>query len=103
MGTIPYPSLCLQVGKKLPRAQNDTDVNFRSRSINLPGQSVTEDRAGAAVSSRQLTLKVTERPLAGASTSGAEWSRCHNRLGPNGWGNDMGRSGYLGWLIGRSG
>lgn len=47
-----------KVGKKLPKAQNATDTNFKSRSINLPGQNVGEDKGGAAVSLRNLTLKV---------------------------------------------
>ena len=44
----------------LPRAQNDTSVAFRSKAITLPGQSVAADRAGAAVSSHNLTLKVLQ-------------------------------------------
>ena len=47
-----------KVGKKLPRSQNETDVSFRSRAVTLPGQSVAEDRAGVAVSGRNLSLKV---------------------------------------------
>eukprot|EP00775_Hariotina_reticulata_P010124 gene10124-10282_t len=46
-----------KVGKKLPKAQNETRTDFQSRSINLPNQSVTLDKAGAAVSERNLTLK----------------------------------------------
>lgn len=48
----------VQVGKTLPRAQNDTSVAFKAKAITLPGQSVAADRAGAAVSSHNLTLKV---------------------------------------------
>jgi len=47
-----------KVGKKLPKAQNETRTDFQSRSINLPNQSITLDKAGAAVSERNLTLKV---------------------------------------------
>jgi pre-rRNA-processing protein IPI1 len=47
-----------KVGKKLPKAQNDTNTDFKSRSINLPTQSLAQDKAGAAVSERNLTLKV---------------------------------------------
>lgn len=47
-----------KVGKKLQKAANDTRTDFQSRSINLPTQSVTNDKAGAAVSDRNLTLKV---------------------------------------------
>jgi hypothetical protein len=47
-----------KVGKKLPRAQNETNTNFTARSINLPNQSVTDDKLGAAVNQRNLTLKV---------------------------------------------
>ncbi|KAK9808862.1 hypothetical protein WJX72_005380 [[Myrmecia] bisecta] len=46
-----------KVGKKLAPAQNATDTNFKARSITLPGQSVTEDKQGAAVNQRNLTLK----------------------------------------------
>lgn len=46
-----------QVGKKLPRAQNDTDTSFKSRAISLGEQSLAADRAGQAVSGRNLTLK----------------------------------------------
>lgn len=47
-----------KVGKKLPKAQNDTRTDFQARSINLPNQSITQDKAGAAVSARNLTIKV---------------------------------------------
>ena len=47
-----------KVGKKLPRAQNQTDTNFKSRSISMPEQSVGADKGGAAVTHRNLTLKV---------------------------------------------
>jgi pre-rRNA-processing protein IPI1 len=47
-----------KVGKKLPRARNETNTDFTSRSINLPNQSVREDRSGAAVNYQNLTLKV---------------------------------------------
>jgi hypothetical protein len=46
-----------RVGKKLPKAQNATDTNFKSKAISLPGQNVGEDK-GAAVSQGNLTLKV---------------------------------------------
>ena len=47
-----------KVGKKLPKAQNETDMSFKSKSINLPGQSLTEDKTGLAVSQRNLTTQV---------------------------------------------
>ena len=47
-----------KVGKKLPKAQNDTNVDFKSKSINLPSQTVLEDRSGVAVNYQNLTLKV---------------------------------------------
>lgn len=54
-----------KVGKKLPKAQNETDMSFKSKSINLPGQSLTEDKTGLAVSQRNLTTQVrlVERAL----------------------------------------
>lgn len=48
-----------KVGKKLAKAQNETRTDFQARSINLPSQSINQDKAGAAVSERNLTLKVT--------------------------------------------
>lgn len=47
-----------KVGKKLPKAQNQTDTSFKSRSITLPEQSLNQDKSGAAVTHRNLTLKV---------------------------------------------
>ncbi|KAL0049524.1 hypothetical protein WJX82_004125 [Trebouxia sp. C0006] len=46
-----------KVGKKLPKAQNETDMTFKARAINLPGQSVTEDKTGLVVSQRNLTTQ----------------------------------------------
>ena len=48
-----------KVGKKLPAAQNATDTSFSARSIALPEQSITADKTGAAVTHRNLTLKVS--------------------------------------------
>lgn len=48
-----------KVGKKLPKAQNETKTDFQHRSINLPNQSVARDKEEAAVSERNLTLKVS--------------------------------------------
>lgn len=47
-----------KVGRAVKKGPNDTSVAFRSHAINLPSQSVAEDRAGSAVSSHNLTLKV---------------------------------------------
>ncbi len=47
----------LQVGKRLPKAQNETNTDFKARSINLPNQAVKEDKAGAT-NHHNLTLKV---------------------------------------------
>ncbi|GLI64097.1 hypothetical protein VaNZ11_007270 [Volvox africanus] len=54
---IDFKKVKHKVGKKLPRAQNDTDTNFKSRSINLPNQAVREDRSNVAVNFQNLTLK----------------------------------------------
>lgn len=48
-----------KVGKRLPPARNATDTTVRSRVITLPSQSVAEDKGTAAVSERNLTLKVS--------------------------------------------
>ena len=50
--------LALQVGRTLPKAQNETNTVIKSRSINLPGQNVGQDKAGAAVTHRNLTQQV---------------------------------------------
>ena len=56
---IDFKRAKLKVGKKLPQAKNATDTSFKAQSINLPSQSaLTDDRAGLAVSDRNLTLKV---------------------------------------------
>lgn len=47
-----------KVGKKLAKAKNDTDVSFKSRSINLPAQVQVADKEGVAVNFQKLTLKV---------------------------------------------
>ena len=47
-----------KVGKKLKPAQNATNTDFKSRAINMPGQNIGEDKGAAAVSGRNLTLKV---------------------------------------------
>ena len=48
-----------KVGKKLPKAQNDTDTNFKAKSISLPSQNLKEaTEAGVAVNHQNLTLKV---------------------------------------------
>lgn len=49
-----------KVGRAVKKGPNDTSVAFRSHAINLPSQSVAEDRTGAAVSSHNLTLKVID-------------------------------------------
>eukprot|EP00891_Asterochloris_glomerata_P008646 jgi/Astpho2/8646/Aster-x0817 len=56
----------MQVGKTLPKAQNETNTTIKSRSINLPGQSVGQDKAGAAVTQRNLSQQdVLGRDLLG--------------------------------------
>lgn len=52
-----------KVGKKLAKAQNDTDIDFKSRAINLPSQAIKEDKEGLAVNFQNLTLKVTTKRL----------------------------------------
>lgn len=47
-----------KVGKKLRKAQNETDVsNIKSHVLSLPGQSLREDK-GDAVNFQNLTFKV---------------------------------------------
>lgn len=57
-----------RVGKKLPKARNDTDTNFKSRAISLPDQNVGQDK-GTVVSQRNLTLKVGSLELSGIDNS----------------------------------
>lgn len=47
-----------KVGKKLPKAQNETETSFKARSINLPSQGLSTDKEGIATNSQNLTLKV---------------------------------------------
>lgn len=55
-----------KVGKKLPKAQNETDMTFKAKSINLPSQGLTEDKTGLAVSLRNLTTQVgATQPILG--------------------------------------
>lgn len=60
-----------KVGKKLPKAQNETRTDFAARSINLPSQSVTADKGGAAVTSRNLTIQVRGVGVKGMTKGGA--------------------------------
>ncbi|PNH00248.1 Testis-expressed sequence 10 protein, partial [Tetrabaena socialis] len=46
-----------KVGKKLPRAKNETNIDYHSKSINLPSQGVREDRSAAAVNYQNLNIK----------------------------------------------
>jgi pre-rRNA-processing protein IPI1 len=48
-----------KVGRKLPKAQNETDTSFKSRSINLPSQTVVQDKDGVATNFQNLTLKAS--------------------------------------------
>lgn len=60
-----------KVGKKLAKAANDTNTDIKSRSINLPSQSVLQNKDGVAVNQRNLTLKVCERSSLDWFPSGA--------------------------------
>ena len=46
-----------KVGKKLPKAQNETNVSFKAASINLPNQAIQQDRDGLALNFQNLTLQ----------------------------------------------
>lgn len=46
-----------KVGKRLPKARNDTNTSFKSKAISLPDQNVGQEK-GPIVSQRNLTLKV---------------------------------------------
>jgi pre-rRNA-processing protein IPI1 len=47
-----------KVGKKLPKAKNDTKLDFKAATLSLPSQTVQQDRDGAATNHHDLTLKV---------------------------------------------
>jgi pre-rRNA-processing protein IPI1 len=54
---IDFKKVKHKIGKRLPRAANDTNTEVRAKAIALPGQrTLTADKAGAAVSARGLTL-----------------------------------------------
>ncbi|KAI8578021.1 hypothetical protein K450DRAFT_249529 [Umbelopsis ramanniana AG] len=46
----------LKVGKKKAVADNFTDTSFKSKTISLPNQSITEDKSNLLTNSRNLTL-----------------------------------------------
>ena len=72
-----------KVGKRLPKAQNDTDVNFKSRTINLPAQSVLQDKTGAAVNFQRLTFKVPHLPPASPASPCLPYFATLQELLPN--------------------
>lgn len=48
-----------QVGRSVPKAANETDVSFKSRTITLPQQGVAANKAStAALTARNQSLKV---------------------------------------------
>jgi hypothetical protein len=55
---VDFKKVKRKVGKKLPKAKNETDVSFKSKKINLPGQSLATESTEQAVSNRKLNLKV---------------------------------------------
>jgi hypothetical protein len=63
---VDFKRVKAKVGKKLRKAQNETDVSFKSAVINLPSQSVQADKEGVAVNFQNLSLQV--RDACGAST-----------------------------------
>lgn len=63
---IDFKKVKHKVGKKLPKAQNETDTNFKARSINLPSQGLKEITEGAAVNYQNLSLKVCKAGGPGA-------------------------------------
>ena len=56
-----------KVGKKLPKAQNETDASFKSHTINLPSQTVTADKDGVAINFQNLSLQVSICTVSGHS------------------------------------
>jgi pre-rRNA-processing protein IPI1 len=68
-----------RVGKKLPRAQNQTDTSFKSRTISLAEQSLATDKDGQAVTGRNLTLKVSSQghPAVAAAAVHGTFNSCH--------------------------
>lgn len=57
----------LKVGKKKPKAENATNVNFRSKSIHLPEQ--LKHGESGPTTHRHLDIKVHEAQKATFSTS----------------------------------
>lgn len=47
-----------KVGRKLPKAENETDTTIRSQKLVLSEQSLAVDKTGYATTSRKSTLKV---------------------------------------------
>lgn len=61
-----------KVGKRLPKAQNETRTDFKAKAISLPSQSVAADKGAAPVSERNLTL-----PVRGLWGQGLTRLHCH--------------------------
>ena len=47
-----------KVGKKLPKAQNETDTTIKSQKLVLAEQTVAVDKSGVATTSRNNSLQV---------------------------------------------
>lgn len=73
---VDFAKVKTKVGKKLARAQNETDTSFKAASINLPSQGLKEDREGVAVNSHNLTLKVCV--LGGGERAGSRKGLMHH-------------------------
>lgn len=55
---IDFKRIKHKVGKKLKKAQNDTQTDFKFRALSVATQSVAQDKSGTATNYHNLTLKV---------------------------------------------
>eukprot|EP00955_Chlamydomonas_euryale_P043494 352598-Chlamydomonas_euryale.AAC.27 len=75
---VDFKRVKAKVGKKLKKAQNETDASFKSATINLPSQTVAQDKDGVAVNNQNLTLHVRPgvRRTRQSHCGGGEASSC---------------------------
>ncbi len=54
---IDFKRIKHKVGKKLKKAQNDTETDFKFKALSVATQSVAQDKSGTATNYNNLTLK----------------------------------------------
>lgn len=60
---IDFKRIKHKVGKKLKRAQNDTETDFKFKALSVATQSVAQDKSGSATNYHNLTLKASKQVI----------------------------------------